>query len=169
MPYQDFADGVYLAAQPSRKGGFAHFGALDIGNCLEIPGADGINPIIVHQCPPRIRADWLYDTGTWQLLAVAADPAAALQRYKAALTNPDYYVLRHNCEHFARFVVIGTWESKQLQAIGWLAGITTLVVVAASDETPPHRTRVAPATRGNWRYTPRRRRAAGPRRARLPR
>jgi len=100
MPYQDYADGVYLAAQASPKGGFAHFGALDVGNCLQIPGADGTNPIIVHQCPPRIRAGWLYDTGTWQLLAVEIDAIAARQRYMAALTVPEYYVLRHNCEHF---------------------------------------------------------------------
>lgn len=164
MPYQGYADGVYLAAQASAKGGFAHFGVLDIGNCLEVPGADGINPIVVHQCPPRIRADWLYDTGTWQLLAVETDAIAARQRYTAALTVPDYHVLRHNCEHLARFVVTGSWESKQLQAIGWLAGVTALVIVAANGEAAPPRRSRAQAGRGAWRYAARRRTGSGPRR-----
>ncbi len=159
MPYQGYPDGVYLAAQPSRKGVFVHYLVLDIGNRLEIPGADGLNPVVVHQSPPHIRADWFSDTGGCQLVAIAGDDAAARIRYQAALTNPDYYVLRHNCEHFARFVVAGTWESKQLQVVGWLVGITALVIVAANSEAPPQRrAQVEPSMRGDWRYATRRRR-----------
>lgn len=158
MPYQDYADGVYLASQPSTKGGLAHFAALDIGNCLQISGADGITPVLVHQCPPRICADWFYGTGTWQLLAVETNALAARQRYMAALTVPDYDVLRHNCEHFSRFVVTGSWESKQLQAIGWLAGVAALIIVAANNDPLPRRPRAQPA--GDRGYARRRRRGA---------
>jgi hypothetical protein len=80
MLYQGYADGIYLAMQPVTKGAIAHFGVLDIGDKLPVPGADGINPIVVYQYPPRIRADWLSETGAWQLLAVATDTPAALQR-----------------------------------------------------------------------------------------
>lgn len=168
MAYQGYSDGIYLAAQPSRKGGFAHFLVLDIGNRLEVPGADGMNPVIVHQTPPGIQAELFQGEGVW-LLAKATDDAAALQRYRAACTVPAYHFLRHNCEHFARFVVTGTWESKQLQGIGWLAGITALVIVAASNEAPPRRARAQPASRGGWQYASRRRSRAGvQRRVRLP-
>jgi hypothetical protein len=141
MPYQGYADGIYLAAQPSTKGVFTHFGTLDIGNCLQIEGADGIHPIIVDQSPPHIQASWLRETGTWQLLAVASDPTAARLRYLAALTSPHYYPLRHNCEHFARFVVTGTWESRQVQALGWIAGLVALAIAADTNGRPVRRSR----------------------------
>lgn len=157
MPYQGYPDGVYLGTQSSRKGGFAHYLVLDIGNRLQVPAADGINPVAVHQCPPRIRADWFRDVGDCLLLAVASDEKAARLRYEAALTSPDYYLFRHNCEQFARFVVTGTWESKQLQALGWLAGITALAVVAGGNDAPPRRTRASSPSRGDWRYASRRR------------
>jgi hypothetical protein len=49
---------------------------------------------------------------------------------RIALTDPAYAPLRHNCEHFACWVAFGVWESKQLQAAGWIAGLSMLVAAA---------------------------------------
>jgi hypothetical protein len=133
MPYQGLADGLYFVRQYSREKGVDHYGILDIGNRRRAPGYSG-TPVILHQLRPRIRADRLHKTGTWQVLYKIDDEAAALKRVKIALSDPDYALLRHNCEHFARFVAFGVRESKQLQAAGWLTGIITLAIIGTEDE-----------------------------------
>ena len=134
MSYQGYPDGLYLVVQKSPTKGVDHYGILDIGNNLEVTGADGINPVIVHQCPPGIRADWLQDTGTWNVLGKITDERYAIERYKAALANPAYDLFGHNCEHFARFVATGVRESTQLQAAGVVAGLAALAVVALNSK-----------------------------------
>ncbi len=134
MSYQGYPDGLYLVVQKSPTKGVDHYGILDIGNNLEVTGADGINPVIVHQCPPGIRADWLQDTGTWNVLGKITDERYAIERYKAALANPTYDLFGHNCEHFARFVATGVRESTQLQAAGVVAGLAALAVVALNSK-----------------------------------
>jgi hypothetical protein len=134
MSYQGYPDGLYLVVQKSPTKGVDHYGILDIGNNLEVTGADGINPVIVHQCPPGIRADWLHDTGTWNVLGKITDERYAIERYKAALANPAYDLFGHNCEHFARFVATGVRESTQLQAAGVVAGLAALAVVALNSK-----------------------------------
>lgn len=129
MPYQGRPDGLYLVMQKSPTKGVDHYGILDIGNKLLVQGADGINPVIVHQCPPSIRADLLEGTGTWNILGRITDEQYAIARYKAALADPAYNLFGHNCEHFARFVATGVRESKQLQAAGAIAVCATLAFV----------------------------------------
>jgi hypothetical protein len=136
VPYQNLADGLYLVTQRSAAKGVDHYGILDVGNRLRVPGADGTNPVVVHQCPPGIRADWLQDTGAWEVLGRITDEPYAVARYHTALANPAYDLFGHNCEHFARFVATGVRESKQLQAAGWIAGLATLVIVASAEERP---------------------------------
>ena len=130
MSYQGYPEGLYLVVQKSTEKGVDHYGILDIGNRLGMPGADGINPVIVHQCPPGIRADWLQNTGAWSVRGKITDEPYAIERYKAALANPAYDLFGHNCEHFARFVATGVQESTQLQAAGWVAGLAVLALVA---------------------------------------
>jgi hypothetical protein len=139
VPYQGYPDGLYLVARPSAEKGVDHYGILDIGDRLKVPNADGINPIVVHQCPPSIRADWLQDTGIWQVLGQITDEPYPIQRYHAAIASPAYSFFGHNCEHFARFVATGIHESKQLQAAGWVAGLAVLVMAAGKSE--PERSR----------------------------
>jgi len=120
--------------QRSAEKGVDHYGILDIGNRRGAP-LDGPDPVIMHQRPPRITANWLYETGTWRVLYKIPDEDAALERLRLALYDPTYAVLRHNCEHFARFVAFGVWESKQVQAGGWVViGLITLAVMAPSEE-----------------------------------
>jgi len=69
VPYQGFPDGLYLVMQRSVGKGIDHYGILDIGNRLGVRGADGINPVIVHQSPSGITADWLGQTPYERLLA----------------------------------------------------------------------------------------------------
>jgi hypothetical protein len=148
MPCQGLPDGLYLVKQSSAGKGVDHFGILDIGNLLGVPGADGINPVVVHQTPPRIRHDWFQNTGSWLALGRITDEPFAIARHRMALANPAYDLFGNNCEHFARFIATGVRESKQLQAAGWAVGLTALVLTAP-DEAPPRRRRRAkrPATR----------------------
>ena len=131
MPYQGLTDGLYLVMQRSPGKAVDHYGILDIGNRLAVGGADGINPVVVHQTPPGIKADWLQHTGEWRVLGRITDEPFAIARYRAALANPKYDLFGHNCEHFARFVATGVRESKQLQAAAVVAGLAALVMVAS--------------------------------------
>jgi hypothetical protein len=133
MPYKGYPDGLYLLKQRSERKGVDHFGIADIGNCLKVAGADGINPVVVHQTPPCIRADWLRDTRPWRVLGRIVDESGAVARYHEALKNPTYWIW-NNCEHFASFVATGNRESKQLQSVGWLTGFAALVVISATDD-----------------------------------
>ena len=130
MPYQNLPDGLFLLKRPSPDKRVEHYGVLDVGNCLGIPEADGSHPVVVHQTPPSVRFDWLQDTSAWQILGHVIDEEAAITRLAAALSTPGYNLFGHNCEHFARYVTMGTWESTQLQAAGLMFGLAALTVVS---------------------------------------
>lgn len=116
MPYEDLNDGLYLVSQPAEKNGvrIEHYGIVDIGNTLQHPEANGTHPVVIHQTPPHIRADWLANTGRWSVLGRVTDVAGAMQRLRAALANPQYELFGNNCEHFARFVAQGERYSNQI-------------------------------------------------------
>ena len=125
MPYQNLENGLYLVRQRSVKNGMQiwHYGILDVGNKLGLILAftASIEPLIVHQTPPQVRADRLSETGHWEMQG-KVDPSmekSAISRIKEALKNPGYDLFGHNCEHFARFVTTGVKESKQIQSVAW--------------------------------------------------
>jgi hypothetical protein len=85
------------------------------------------------------------------LLGQITDEWYATQRYQIAIGNPAYSLFGHNCEHFARFVATGIPESKQLQAVGWVAGLAVLVPAGASAELQrPRRRRRARSALAAW-------------------
>jgi hypothetical protein len=141
MPYQGLADGFYFAVQRPATKRVDHYGILDIGNRRGAPSSDGLGAVILHQRPPGITANWLRDTGDWLVLHKIEDEAGALERLRIALTDPAYAVLRHNCEHFVRFVAFGVWESKQLQGAVGLAGLAVVAIAAFHSERPRSRPR----------------------------
>jgi len=122
VPYFDLADGLYLMLQRSEKGGVDHYGILDVGNKMALPDVDGSHPVVVHQTPPRIKIDWLQDTGGWWILGQTTGEQDALARIELAFFNPEYDLFGHNCEHFARYIATGVNESKQLQAVSFVTG-----------------------------------------------
>lgn len=128
MPYQNLNDGLYLVSQSVEKNGIRveHYGILDVGNILQYAQASGTHPVIIHQTPPNIRADWLSNTGQWNVLGRVTDIVGAIQRIKVAFANPEYDLFGNNCEHFARFVAQGQRYSNQ---IFW-AGVGVVVVGA---------------------------------------
>jgi Lecithin retinol acyltransferase len=139
MPYHQpdgvvLADGLYVVKQKSKQKGVDHYGILDVGNRLRIPGVDGINPVIVHQTPPHIQASYLHQTGWWANHGRIADEAGAIGRLQAALGSPKYDLVFNNCEHFVRYVVTGQRESTQVQ-MGVLAVAVGVVVVWAVAST----------------------------------
>jgi hypothetical protein len=126
MPYQGIPDGLYLVRQHSQEKRVDHYGIIDIGNRLRYPHAP--QPVVIHQSPPSIRADWLQTTGAWAIVGKIEDEAGAIARVNQAATNPAYDLLVHNCEHFARYVATGTRESTQVQGVVAIAGLVGLVV-----------------------------------------
>jgi hypothetical protein len=130
MPYQSLGDGLHLLRQRSQsKEGVYHYGVLDVGNRLNRYPASPYHrhPVVIHQTPPTIRADWLRDTGVWEHLGVVSygEEAGAIARIMQALRDPGYDLFGNNCEHFARFVTTGRRESTQVNDF---VGIVLLVV-----------------------------------------
>lgn len=87
-------------------------------------------PVVVHQTPPKARADWFEGTGTWQVLGRITDEAYALNRMREALRTPHYNLFGNNCEHFARYVATGKRESTQVQGAVVMVGLAALTVAA---------------------------------------
>jgi hypothetical protein len=127
MPYQHLKDGLYLIKTRCREKGVDHYGILDVGNRLGLPGVNGIRPVIVHQTPPRIRFDWL--EGKWNVLGKIADEKMARERVRIALQDPKYALFGNNCEDVARFIATGRKESTQV-AVGLLATGTAVILAA---------------------------------------
>ena len=130
MPYQGLNDGLYLASQPAEKNGvrIEHFGVLDVGNTLQHSQANDSHPIVIHQTPPYIRADWLANTGRWNVLGRVTDVQGATCRLREAFDNPQYDLFGNNCEHFARFVTEGARRSDQIFWAG--AGVVAIGTLA---------------------------------------
>lgn len=129
MSYQGLPDGIYLVRQKAISKGVDHYGVLDIGNRLNLANADGINPVVIHQTPPEIRVDRLEDTGSWEALEQSIDERSAEIRFWKACKNPKYALPNNNCEQFARYVVSGKRESKQLQTAVIVTGIFALAFI----------------------------------------
>lgn len=125
-------NGLYLIRQKCQVKGVLvdHYGILDIGNRLRLPVTNSL-PVVIHQTPPRIRTDWLDNTGQWDILGQITDEQLAIARINKALENDTYDLFGNNCEHFARFVAMGTRESTQLQAMGLFAGLLAVIVILA--------------------------------------
>ena len=134
MPYDNLEDGLYLLKQRSRFKIADHYGVLDVGNRLNIWLHGANHPVVVHQLPPAIALSWLQDTGDWEVIGQVSNEAEALIRMRAALTNPKYDLFGNNCEHFARFVTTGRFESTQLRTAAVIAGLAALVYASENSE-----------------------------------
>ena len=131
MPYLDkqtgrlHQDGLYHVRRYSSAKGIWHDGILDVGNRLLLPevhpafhgGRPPGEPVVVHNTPPRINAQWLSMTGTdgWHIIGNIPDVQRARWRLSQAMQNADYAVVTNNCEHFANNVAYGRRESPQLK------------------------------------------------------
>jgi len=130
MPYQEYEDGLYLLKQKSARKGVAHYGIMDVGNRLRHPGVNGQQPVVIHQTPPTIKMDWLQDTGDWLVLGKITDEEDAISRLNIVLQKPNYNLFVNNCEHFARYVATGRYESTQLQAAVFMGGLVAISLMA---------------------------------------
>jgi len=111
-----------------------HFGIMDVGNRLRLEGIDSSRPVIVHQTPPRIRAESIRGDAEWTVVEKITDEEAARMRLLSALKKPSYDVIDHNCEQFAWFVAQDERKSPQLSSYavaGVVAGAVTLLFLGA--------------------------------------
>jgi hypothetical protein len=118
--------GLYKVRQEGGSKKVAHYGILDVGNCLRRPDGSYFDSVIIHQTPPGLRHDSLHDFGPFKVVRTIRDVEGAIRRYNQALENPRYDLFGNNCEHFAGYVETGRRESGQLQGfvvLGILAAI----------------------------------------------
>lgn len=134
MPYQGYADGLYLIKRKSTQKGVDHYGVLDIGNRIHHPQVDGINPVVIHKGAEGIFIDWFQDTGSWNVIGKVTDEMSAIERLNLAFQNPQYDLFGNNCEHFARYITIGKRESTQIQAAGIAVGLAALAIFVLTKE-----------------------------------
>ena len=121
-------DGVFLLERVRADKGVDH---LAVGLGSRLAGRlrfSSWQPVVVHLLPPRLQVE-AWGRG-WQVLARATDEDSALARLVEACQRPRYELLGNNCEHFARYVVTGKRESRQLQGAGWVAvGLAAFIFV----------------------------------------
>lgn len=131
MPYRHLSNGLYLMRQPGAKVGIDHYGILDVGNIIGHPQVDEFHPTVIHQTPPKVKMDWLEDTGNWEILGKVHPMHLhqAIQRVRIALRNQDYDFFSNNCEQFARFIAEGESYCTQLQAAGALTVLIALPIL----------------------------------------
>jgi hypothetical protein len=119
--------GVFKIWRPSTTlAGVKHFGVLDTGRWLALPGPAGFHAIVdlVAKGP---QVQWVTDLGPWQVVGRARDPQGAAQRLRDVLANPVYDALANNCEHLSSYIIDGRRESPQLQS----AVVWTLLICGA--------------------------------------
>lgn len=106
-------NGVYLLKRWSAEKGVDHYAVGLAGSAAR--GLGCWTPVVVQLVPGRIDvAPWSNADG-WEVLARAQDEIAGLRRLERAQWT-HYALADSNCEHFAREVVTGVRESRQVQA-----------------------------------------------------
>jgi hypothetical protein len=131
MPYNNIADGLYLAQQPGIKAKgipVTHFGIIDIGNVLENPNVNSRKgPTVIHQTPPEVRCEYVSAERPWSITHQITDIHAAKSRIANAVKNKAYDLFGNNCEHFARYIATDKKYSGQV-VIGTIATASVIAL-----------------------------------------
>lgn len=117
IPFKNIRDGVYLVKKQStaipRK---QHYGVLVVGWPLRLFGFYGSEPIIIHRTE-TIRVEFAEATDSvWEIVdeTPSHEIVSAAARASEEFRQPDYSVLTDNCEHTARYIVLGVRQSTQV-------------------------------------------------------
>lgn len=106
-------NGVYLLKRWSAEKGVDHYAVGLAGSAARWMRC--WTPVVVQLVPGRIDVAPWSKADSWEALALAQDEIAALRRLERA-RGMHYAPVDSNCEHFAREVVTGVRESRQVQA-----------------------------------------------------
>ena len=133
MPHEGLADGLHLARQTGLKvKGYpvTHYGIIDVGNALGIPGVETEKgPTVIHQTPPEIQFEHIGADPPWEITARVEDIEGAKCRTVEGLKTPEYNMFTNNCEHFAKYVARDSKVSGQVIAgIGASAALFWLLL-----------------------------------------
>jgi hypothetical protein len=107
--------GVYLLTRQIPGKGFEHYGVGIAGHV--VPELSVYAPAVVHRLPEGIQLDGWARDGAWAVIGKANDTRAALGRLLQVCRDPTYGLLDNNCEQFARRIVTGRKESRQVQGM----------------------------------------------------
>jgi hypothetical protein len=125
MSYERASSGVYLLKRRAPRKCADHYGVGVDGNW--VMRLSKTYPVVVHLTPASLEIERWHET-EWVKVEVAPDPRAALDRLSTATQRQRWDLFTNNCEQFAREVVSGKRESRQLQGVG--IGLAALAVVA---------------------------------------
>lgn len=136
IPHNNLRSGLYLVKQSGRKIGLEHYGILDVGNVIGHTKVKGQHPVVIHQTPPRVRIDWLKNTGSWHIVGRVQSKhlKEAIKRVNIALRDKNYDLFLNNCEQFARFIAEGKKYSTQLRAVGVLTALGTITLLSMNGQ-----------------------------------
>jgi hypothetical protein len=131
MGYLEMRNGLYLLKRRVSEKGVDHYGVGVAGNW--VLRLQRTHPVVVHLMPSSLQFDW-WNEKDWTVVDKSRDSGAALDRLKAAIENKAWDLFSNNCEQFARAVVTGKRESRQLQGAVAIAGLAALAVLALRSE-----------------------------------
>lgn len=119
-------NGVFLLKRWSPEKGLDHYA---VGLSASAAWRAGFRQATAIQLVPTgLRSAVWTEGDRWEVLAQAVNEQAALGRL-AALLEGRYALMSSNCEHFARDVVTGVRESRQVQG-AVLVGVLAAIVIA---------------------------------------
>jgi len=120
-------NGVFLLKRWSPEKGVDHY---SVGLAGSAACRAGFRQATVMQLGPTGTRSAVWTEGDrWEVLAQAGNERAALGRLAAQLEGR-YALMSSNCEHFAREVVTGVRESRQVQG-AVLVGVLAAIVIAS--------------------------------------
>jgi hypothetical protein len=142
VPLVDVPDphGIYLVRRPAQgfKGLFQHEAVLDARWFRP-------RPVLYEHTTEGFQRVALRDTAPFTVVAKATDTDVAADRLRRVVEHPPaYHALTDNCQHLAREVVLGKWESPDLRAVGFL-GLAVGIIGALNPG--PRRKRRSPRKR----------------------
>jgi len=119
--------GVYLLKRWSREKGVDHYA---VGLAGDSAGKAGYwRDVAIQLLPGGLVAEVWSAAPGWEVLGKAQDESLALQRLHLE-GGARYALVGFNCEHFARHVVNGRRESRQVQGVAVLGLLAALILAS---------------------------------------
>lgn len=119
VPKPTYSDGIYLVKTIGQTlpNVIDHFGVMIVGPSLKQFDYSDEKPIIFHLTDGGFQGDLCEGFGRIDVLGKvdSEQMTQAIWRMKLSFFNPNYDLIKNNCEQFARYVTEGYKQSAQLQ------------------------------------------------------
>ena len=117
--------GVFLLKRWVPDKGVEHYAVGVSGTVAWRIGS--MRPTVIQLLPNGLSHEAWNESQGWEILRRSSDEGRALTRL-ASVRSARYAVFGSNCEHFARYVVTGIRESRQVQGAAVISLLLTLAL-----------------------------------------